>query len=85
MDPLTEAILNGAAPDELIRAPVPSDYVAARLRAEDVGIFAEVADKDVRRSRQVVRVPTPELGGGYSARHDQHFQVVGSDMAGTRP
>lgn len=34
---------------------------------------------------ELIRVPTPESGGGYSAGHDQHFQVVGPDTAGTRP
>ena len=120
MDPLTEAVLRGATPDELERAPVPAEFVAAHIREEDTGIFAGVTDKDVRRSLRVGRVPTPELapdevlvavmassinyntvwsatfepvstfdalkrlakGGGYAARHDQPFQVIGSDAAG---
>ncbi|MGW4233402.1 crotonyl-CoA carboxylase/reductase [Streptomyces sp. NPDC004980] len=120
MDSLTEAVLRGASPDELERAPVPTDFVAAHIRQEDVGIFDGVADKDVRRSLKVDRVPMPELApdevlvavmassinyntvwsatfqpvstfnalkrfarsGGYAARHDQPFQVVGSDAAG---
>ncbi|MFD6422246.1 crotonyl-CoA carboxylase/reductase [Streptomyces sp. NPDC060198] len=120
MDSLTEAVLRGASPEELERAPVPTDFVAAHIRQEDVGIFDGVADKDVRRSLKVDRVPMPELApdevlvavmassinyntvwsatfspvstfnalkryartGGYNARHDQPFQVVGSDAAG---
>lgn len=120
MDPLAEAVLRGAAPDELDRAPVPAEFVAAHIRQEDVGMFRDVEDKDVRRSLRVGRVPTPELApdevlvavmassinyntvwsatfepvstfdalkrlakaGGYAARHDQPFQVIGSDAAG---
>ncbi|MFJ9626145.1 crotonyl-CoA carboxylase/reductase [Streptomyces sp. NPDC091280] len=120
MDSLTEAVLRGASADELERAPVPKDFVAAHLRQEDVGIFDGAADRDVRRSLRVGRVPMPELApdevlvavmassinyntvwsatfkpvstfdalkrfartGGYAARHDQPFQVIGSDAAG---
>ncbi|MFI5842719.1 crotonyl-CoA carboxylase/reductase [Catenuloplanes sp. NPDC051500] len=120
MDQLTEAVLRDASPDELERAPVPDDYVAAHLRQEDVGLFRDVADKDVRRSLHVGRVPMPELApdevlvavmassinyntvwsatfspvstfdalkrvakaGGWAARHDRPYQVVGSDAAG---
>ncbi|MGX9890427.1 crotonyl-CoA carboxylase/reductase [Streptomyces sp. NPDC002276] len=120
MDSLTEAVLRGASAEELERAPVPADFVAAHIRQEDVGIFDGAADRDVRRSLKVGRVPMPELApdevlvavmassinfntvwsatfkpistfdalrrfaraGGYAARHDQPFQVVGSDAAG---
>ncbi|MFJ9567299.1 crotonyl-CoA carboxylase/reductase [Streptomyces fuscichromogenes] len=120
MDSLTEAVLRGASADELERAPVPKDFVAAHLRQEDVGIFDGATDSDVRRSLRVGRVPMPELApdevlvavmassinyntvwsatfkpvstfdalkrfartGGYAARHDQPFQVIGSDAAG---
>jgi crotonyl-CoA reductase len=62
MDPMSEALLDdGVTPDDLARLPVPDDYVAAHLRAEDVGMFAGVADKDVRRSLRVGPVPMPEL------------------------
>lgn len=99
---------------------MPKEFVAAHIRQEDVGIFDGEADKDVRRSLRVDRVPMPELApdevlvavmassinyntvwsatfqpvstfnalkryartGGYNARHDQPFQVVGSDAAG---
>ncbi|MFD4509084.1 crotonyl-CoA carboxylase/reductase [Streptomyces sp. NPDC058457] len=120
MDALTDAVLRGASADELERAPVPADFVAAHIRQEDVGLFDGEADADVRRSLRVGRVPMPELApdevlvavmassvnyntvwsatfkpvstfnalkrfarsGGYAARHDQPFQVVGSDAAG---
>ncbi|MFE7898178.1 crotonyl-CoA carboxylase/reductase [Streptomyces sp. NPDC057424] len=61
MSSLTEAVLAGADPEELRRAPVPEEYLAAHLRKEDVGIFAGVEDKDVRKSLHVGMVPMPEL------------------------
>jgi crotonyl-CoA reductase len=61
MDELSTAVLAGAAPPELLDAAVPASYTAAYLRAEDVGIFAADADKDVRRSLRVGSVPMPEL------------------------
>ncbi|RCG28412.1 crotonyl-CoA carboxylase/reductase [Streptomyces diacarni] len=119
---LTDAVLSGAAPDELARAPLPDSFTAAHLRVEDENIFAgtESADKDVRRSLHVGQVPTPELApdevlvavmassvnyntvwsakfeplstfrflrsyarhGGWAARHDQPFHVLGSDGSG---
>jgi crotonyl-CoA reductase len=120
MDELTAAVLSGASPDELARLPLPTEFVAAHLRQEDVGIFAGAADQDVRRTLHVGPVPMPELApdevvvavmassinfntvwsaifqpvstfdmlkrlakaGGYLARHDQPFQVIGSDAAG---
>jgi crotonyl-CoA reductase len=120
MDPLTEAVLRGAPPDELSRTPVPADYIAAHLREEDAKIFQGTLEKDVRRTLRVGGVPMPELapdevlvavmassinyntvwqsifepvstfdmmkrlarGGGYLARHDQPYQVVGSDASG---
>ncbi|GGS27147.1 crotonyl-CoA reductase [Streptomyces aureoverticillatus] len=61
MDELSAAVTAGAPADELARIPVPSEYNAAYLRAEDVGIFAGVEDKDVRKSIHLGRVPMPEL------------------------
>ena len=61
MDTLAEAVLHGATPDELARQPVPAEYLAAHLRIEDVGMFGDVADKDVRRSIHLGPVPMPEL------------------------
>ncbi|MEW2614588.1 crotonyl-CoA carboxylase/reductase [Streptomyces sp. NPDC047880] len=120
MDELSEAVIAGASPDTLERLPVPADYNAAYLSAEDVGIFAGVEDKDVRKSIHLGRVPMPELApdevliavmaaamnyntiwsatfeplptfnflryygkqGGWAARHDQPYHVLGSDAAG---
>ncbi|MEU1054696.1 crotonyl-CoA carboxylase/reductase [Streptomyces sp. NPDC005876] len=61
MDALAEAVLAGASPDELVREDVPGEYLAAHLHAEDVGMFGDAPDKDVRRSLRVGRVPMPEL------------------------
>lgn len=61
MDALIDAALAGAAPDELLRTPVPEDYTAAHIRQDDVGLLAGDADKDVRRTLRVDRVPMPDL------------------------
>ena len=61
MDDLAEAVIANAPVDELLRHPVPATYQAAYLRAEDTGMFAGAADKDVRRSLHVGEVPMPEL------------------------
>lgn len=120
MEALTEAVLRDADPDELSRIPVPEDFQAAHLRQEDVGIFLDATDKDVRSSLRVGRVPMPELApdevlvavmassinyntvwsamfepistfdalkrmakaGGWDARHDQPYHVIGSDASG---
>ncbi|MFI2351222.1 crotonyl-CoA carboxylase/reductase [Streptomyces sp. NPDC019443] len=120
MDSLTEALLEGASPEELERQTLPAEYLAAHLRAEDVGMFGKVEDKDVRKSLHVGNVEMPEIApdevvvavmassinyntvwsatfepvptfeflkrygrqGGYAARHDLPYQVVGSDAAG---
>jgi len=50
-----------ADPSELMRAEVPSTYLAAHLSQADEGIFGDVDDKDVRRSIKVGEVPMPEL------------------------
>ncbi|MHA7961209.1 crotonyl-CoA carboxylase/reductase [Streptomyces sp. L500] len=60
MDSLTEAVLAGAPAQVLEREPVPEQYTAAHLRAEDTAMFEGVDDKDVRRSIHVGRVPMPE-------------------------
>ncbi|MFE0190640.1 crotonyl-CoA carboxylase/reductase [Streptomyces sp. NPDC059008] len=120
MDELSAAVVAGASPDVLERIPVPSEYAAAYLRVEDVGMFAGVDDKDVRKSLHIGDVPMPELApdevlvavmaaamnyntiwsatfepmptfnflrhygkqGGWAARHDQPYHVLGSDAAG---
>jgi crotonyl-CoA reductase len=117
---LTDAVLSGATPEELERAPLPSHFTAAHLRVEDEGVFGDSQDKDVRRTLHVGEVPMPELApdevliavmassvnyntvwsakfeplstfrflrsyareGGWAARHDQPFHVLGSDAAG---
>ncbi|WP_067467652.1 crotonyl-CoA carboxylase/reductase [Actinomadura macra] len=61
MDVLSEAVVAGAPPADLERAQLPDDYTAVHIRAEDVGMFTGVADKDVRKSLRVGRVPMPEL------------------------
>jgi crotonyl-CoA reductase len=61
VDPLSEAVRAGAAPDELRGLPVPAAYVAAHTRVEDVEMFAGIDDRDVRKSLRVGEVPMPEL------------------------
>ncbi|SES26844.1 crotonyl-CoA carboxylase/reductase [Lentzea xinjiangensis] len=61
MNVLSEAVLAGAGEEEIERSPLPREYVAAHLRAEDVAMFRGVADKDVRKSLHVGVVPMPEL------------------------
>ncbi|QFR00445.1 crotonyl-CoA carboxylase/reductase [Streptomyces phaeolivaceus] len=61
MSQLAEAVLNGASPDEIEKAPLPDEYLALHLRAEDVTMFDGVADKDVRKSLRLGQVPMPEL------------------------
>ncbi len=120
MDAMTEALLAGAGPERLEREEVPGEYLAAHLRVEDMEMFGDAEDKDVRKSLHVGMVPMPELApdevlvavmasainyntvwsatfepmatfkflkrlartGGYAARHDRPYQVVGSDTAG---
>ncbi|MCJ0873260.1 crotonyl-CoA carboxylase/reductase [Streptomyces sp. AP-93] len=61
MHALTEALLRGAGPEEIEETELPEKYVAAHLRAEDLGMFEGVSDKDVRKSLHVGEVPMPEL------------------------
>ncbi|MEU5628480.1 MULTISPECIES: crotonyl-CoA carboxylase/reductase [Streptomyces] len=61
MDGLAEAVLAGASPEKLAQEELPGEYLASYLHQEDVGMFAGVEDKDVRRSLRVGRVPMPEL------------------------
>jgi crotonyl-CoA reductase len=120
MTDLRDAVLGGADPDALLRAPLPATYRAAHLRAEDVDMFDGTADRDVRKSVAVGSVPLPEIApdevliavmaaavnynsvwsatflplptftflrryarqGGWAARHDQPFHVIGSDCSG---
>ncbi|MEV7522677.1 crotonyl-CoA carboxylase/reductase [Streptomyces sp. NPDC091371] len=120
MDSLAEAVLSGASPEQLEAAPLPSDYLAVHTLAEDVDMFRGVADKDVRKSLHLGRVPMPQIApdevlvavmassinyntvwsatfepvstyaflnklgktGGWAARHDQPYHVLGSDASG---
>ncbi|MGC5346846.1 crotonyl-CoA carboxylase/reductase [Streptomyces sp. DT24] len=120
MDLLAEAVLDGSSPERLEREAVPDEYTAVHLRAEDVGMFGDADDKDVRKSLRLGSVPMPELAvdevliavmassinyntvwsatfepvptfaflkrfgrqGGFAARHDQPYHVVGSDASG---
>jgi len=61
MDALAEAAVAGATGPELERLPLPDHYTAAHLRAEDIGGFTGVADKDVRKTIHIGAVPLPEL------------------------
>ncbi|MEU3529644.1 crotonyl-CoA carboxylase/reductase [Streptomyces sp. NPDC038707] len=61
MDALADAVLNGATREQLERQPLPSDYLAVHTRVEDVDMFRGVADKDVRKSLHVDRVPMPDI------------------------
>lgn len=61
MSQLCDAVLNGRSPEQIRSAPLPGDYLALHLRAEDVDMFDGVADKDVRKSLRLGRVPMPEL------------------------
>ncbi|MFB7953561.1 crotonyl-CoA carboxylase/reductase [Streptomyces sp. NPDC056045] len=61
MDAMTEALLAGASPEELERQPLPQDYLAAHTRIQDTEMFRGRADKDVRESIHVGRVPMPEI------------------------
>lgn len=61
MDSLTEALLSGACPDEIGRYELPSEYEAAHILTSDLGMFDGVADKDVRKSLHVGRVPMPDI------------------------
>ena len=60
-NPLSDLVIAGADPELIARAPVPGDYLAAHIRAEDVDMFRGVEDKDVRKSLHVGPVPMPEL------------------------
>ncbi|MDT0270827.1 crotonyl-CoA carboxylase/reductase [Streptomyces sp. DSM 44915] len=61
MTTLSETVLSGGTPEEIERAPVPREYLAAHLSVADTDMFRGVRDKDVRKSLRVGYVPTPEL------------------------
>ncbi|HEY5834602.1 alcohol dehydrogenase catalytic domain-containing protein [Streptomyces sp.] len=61
MESLTEALLEGAPGEHPRTLDLPGDYLAARLGAEEVGMFGGAEDKDVRKPLHVGAVPMPEL------------------------
>lgn len=61
MSRMADALRRAAAGERVEHFPLPDDYQAAYLRVEDVAMFDGVADKDVRKSLHVGRVPMPEL------------------------
>jgi crotonyl-CoA reductase len=62
MHDVIEAVINGAPASEILNSELPREYRAACLRREDESIFSpDQADKDVRRSIHIDRVPMPEL------------------------
>lgn len=61
MDALAQAVIEGAPPSDLERAPVPHRYTAAHLRKDQVGAFQGMAVKDVRKTLRVGPVQMPEL------------------------
>ncbi|MEU2385400.1 crotonyl-CoA carboxylase/reductase [Streptomyces sp. NPDC012461] len=60
MDLLSKAVLNGAPPEELERIPLPEEFLAGHLRADDAAVMAGESDKDVRRTLHVGHVAMPE-------------------------
>ncbi|MFD1536847.1 crotonyl-CoA carboxylase/reductase [Nonomuraea guangzhouensis] len=58
---LAEAVVAGAGPAELASLEVPTRYRALYLRKDEVGMFGDMSDKDVRKSLHVGEVPMPEL------------------------
>jgi crotonyl-CoA reductase len=120
MTGLAEAAMADASPEELLDCELPRTYVAAHLLRDDVEMFGDAADRDVRKSIRIGEVPLPELApdetliavmasainfntvwsamflpvptfqfleqmgreGGWYARHDQPYHVLGSDAAG---
>ena len=63
MSDLTQAVLAGAEPGELLACELPAHYRAAYTLRSETGIFAGEtgAGKDVRRSLHIGQVAMPEL------------------------
>ncbi|MFE3601769.1 crotonyl-CoA carboxylase/reductase [Streptomyces sp. NPDC059142] len=61
MDLLSTAVLNGAPPEGLERLPLPDEFLAGYLRAEDAEAADRPAGTDVRQTLHVGLVPMPEL------------------------
>jgi crotonyl-CoA reductase len=56
-----DALTGDATPEEISGIELPTDYRAAFIRAEDVGMFDGMTDRDVRKSLHVGQVPMPEI------------------------
>ena len=63
MERIIEAVLAGAAGDELQALPIPESYRAAYVRRDEIGMFEGLASsaKDPARSLHVGSVATPPL------------------------
>ncbi len=63
MDAIRDAILADAPADELAALPLPADFRAALVRADEQEMFAGLPseEKDPRKSTHVEAVPLPEL------------------------
>jgi crotonyl-CoA reductase len=63
IDTLRDAILTGASGDELAAIPLPSEFRAAVVRADEQDMFAGIPseEKDPRKSVHIDDVPLPEL------------------------
>src|SRR5579872_286991 len=63
MERFREAILEGAAGEDIAAIPVPESYRAAFVRKDETDMFAGLAskEKDPRKSIHVDEVPVPEL------------------------
>jgi crotonyl-CoA reductase len=53
--------MSSTSVEEVLDRGIPSSYTAAHLAREDVDMFADGGEKDVRRSLRVGEVPMPEL------------------------
>ncbi|MEU3777051.1 crotonyl-CoA carboxylase/reductase [Streptomyces sp. NPDC032472] len=60
MSELLQAVVAGAAPQELLALDLPSSYRAAYLVKDEVDMFEGVRDKDVRKSLHIGEMPMPE-------------------------
>jgi crotonyl-CoA reductase len=58
---MADDLMSGATSEEIADRELPSEYLAAHIRAADSAMFSGVADKDVRKSLRVGSVPMPEL------------------------
>jgi crotonyl-CoA reductase len=61
MSDLIQAVCAGASPADLQECELPTRFTAACVVRDEVGMFAEQADKDVRRSIHVGEVAMPDL------------------------